>query len=205
MYKGGRTTLAPTASAPTTSGHVFDDDELADVKPNPRVAPNAVSSRVTEQLASLVKKKSAVPSGRGQRALTQKELEELSEQRERLVETIMIEEENIMGSHKQFIDGIISCIKEDSEAFQNLQHDSRMEITLDLAFDEYTDALVELIDKKEKMISKLKTRIEYYNKKCKEEEVLRGKIESHENQNDSFGEVFDLKQAKGNDFGLLDD
>jgi hypothetical protein len=61
-----------------------------------------------------------------QNQITPEELEEITEKREQLIETILIQEENIMDSHKQFIDDMIGCIKDDSEAFQSYQQDGRL-------------------------------------------------------------------------------
>ena len=58
------------------------------------------------------------------------------------------------------------------------------------------------------MISKIKTQLEYYNRKVKEEEVIRAEIEAatgEPNHDESIGEVFDLRKTRGKDFGLLDD
>lgn len=77
-------------------------------------------------------------------------------------------------------------------------------LTLDVGFDEYLLVLNQELEKKERMISKLKHRLEYYHKKVKEEETLRATLEAQK-QDESFGDVFDLKKSHIEDFGLLDD
>lgn len=62
--------------------------------------------------------------------------------------------------------------------------------------------------KKELMITKLKSQLDHYNKLVKEESDLRAKLECQpqvQGNDDSFGEVFDLKKSQVEDFGLLDD
>ena len=73
-----------------------------------------------------------------------------------------------------------------------------------MPFDDYILQLNRELEKEERLISKLKLRLEYYNKKVKEEETIRQKLQNL-NQDESFGEVFDLRQNKVEDFGLLDD
>lgn len=77
-------------------------------------------------------------------------------------------------------------------------------MTVEVGFDEYLLVVNQELEKKERMISKLKHRLEYYHKKVKEEEALRATLQSQK-QDESFGDVFDLKQSPLEDFGLLDD
>lgn len=49
----------------------------------------------------------------------------LYEQREQLVETILLEEENIIGDHRNMIDVMFSSVKQDMELYQSVQQGSK--------------------------------------------------------------------------------
>lgn len=49
----------------------------------------------------------------------------LYEKHEQLIETLLVEEDNIIDEHKQLIDNMINSIKDDSILYQNLQSQRR--------------------------------------------------------------------------------
>ena len=53
--------------------------------------------------------------------MKEEDVNTLYEQHEKLLDTIMVEEDTIIENHKGLIDSMINSIKEDSELFSNLQ------------------------------------------------------------------------------------
>lgn len=113
--------------ATNKSGHLFDDDFDVpdDFRPSRQTMGGTRGGQnALHQLSNLIQKKGSKPPE--PKPVAKEDAEKLAEKRERLVETIVIEEENIMDFHKQFIDSMIGCIKDNSETFQSLQREGRL-------------------------------------------------------------------------------
>lgn len=112
------------------SGHIFDEefDEIEEPAFTRKTVSGVTgSSKARNQLSSLVQhRENRQKKTRRGNQLSAEDMQNAAEKQEQLIETILIEEENIMDSHKQFIDDMIGCIKDDSEAFQSYQHDGRL-------------------------------------------------------------------------------
>lgn len=184
---------------------MFDDDfDLPeDFRPHrATIGGSNPSTNAIFQMNSLAQARSSRQQAAKKAA--RQEVEQLKEKRERLVETIVIEEDNIIDFHKQFIDSMIGCIKENSETFQNLNDQRRLLSVQGVPFDDYILQLNKELEREERLISKLRLKLDYYNKKVQEEQRIQQKLDSL-TQDDSFGEVFDLRQDRTEGLDLLDD
>lgn len=110
----------------------FLDEEFEEPEGNSRrrhtlIGPGS-GLKVMNQLSSLVQHRAERAEKKKQKQQPAIDYEALKERRENLIETILIQEDNIMDSHKQFIDDMIGCVKDDSDTYQCLQKESSVSL-----------------------------------------------------------------------------
>ncbi len=113
-----------------SAGEETDADKPSDEARKGLSALNAglkVSSSNVELAASLNRHSQSTQPKRSasNERMKEEDVNILYEQHEKLLDTLMVEEDTIIESHKGLIDSMINSIKEDSELFSNLQSQGR--------------------------------------------------------------------------------
>jgi len=122
----------------------------------------------------------------------------LNQRHQQLINIILCEEEEVISIHRQHIDDIVDCVKQEMTLLNEVDKPAS-------DIDEYVDSLDAILAHKAEMINMLRSRLHKFRDHLREEEALSKKF--HEQKTEMM-DIFDLNAAencKNDEMQLLDD
>lgn len=122
----------------------------------------------------------------------------LNQRHQELINIILCEEEEVISTHRQHIDDIVDCVKQEMVLLNEVDKPAS-------DIDEYVDSLDSILAHKMEMISMLRSRLIKFKGHLREEEALSKKF--HEQKTEMM-DIFDLNapdDCKNDEMQLLDD
>jgi len=122
----------------------------------------------------------------------------LSQRHQQLINLILSEEEEVISTHRQHIDDIVDCVKQEMGLLSEVEKPAS-------DIDEYVDSLDAILLHKVEMINMLRTKLHRFKSNLREEEALSKKFNEQKNE---MMDIFDLNTEEHNrndEFQLLDD
>jgi len=122
----------------------------------------------------------------------------LNQRHQQLINIILCEEEEVISTHRQHIDDIVDCVKQEMVLLNEVDKPAS-------DIDEYVDSLDAILAHKMEMISMLRSRLHKFRGHLREEEALSKKF--HEQKTEMM-DIFDLnapESCKNDEMQLLDD
>ena len=128
---------------------------------------------------------------------SEEDLVALNQRHQQLINVILGEEEEVISTHRQHIDDVVDCVKQEMVLLNEVEKPAS-------DIDEYVDSLDSILTQKIEMIMMLKSKLQTFKSHLREEEALSKKF--HEQKNEMM-DIFDLNTAdhfKTDDIQLLD-
>jgi len=122
----------------------------------------------------------------------------LSQRHQQLINLILSEEEEVITIHRQHIDDMVDCVKQEMGLLSEVEKPAS-------DIDEYVDSLDTILQQKVEMINILRTKLHRFRANLREEEFLSKKFNEQKNE---MMDIFDLNTEepnKNDEFQLLDD
>jgi len=129
---------------------------------------------------------------------SEEDLVALNQRHQQLINIILGEEEEVISIHRQHIDDIVDCVKQEMVLLNEVEKPAS-------DIDEYVDSLDTILAHKVEMINLLRSKLQVFKGHLREEEALSKKF--HEQKNEMM-DIFDLNSAdnfKNDELQLLDD
>jgi len=132
------------------------------------------------------------------KARNEEDLLMLNQRHQQLINLILSEEEEVISTHRQHIDDMVDCVKQEMVLLSEVEKPAS-------DIDEYVNNLDAILAHKADMINMLRTRMHKFREHLREEEALSKKF--HEQKNEMM-DIFDLNAGdhfKSDEIQLLDD
>jgi len=122
----------------------------------------------------------------------------LNQRHQHLINDILSEEEAVLSMHRQHIDDMVDCVKQEMNILNEVEKPAS-------DIDEYVNNLDAILMHKIEMISMLRTKLQKFKSDLKEEQALSKKFNDYKNE---MMDIFDLnteQHCKVDEIQLLDD